>query len=178
MPNTARLALPYPSPSDAPNGPTQIAALTTALEGLRQSAVVGLNTNVTPFSSDGFVYLVPFVSGNGFLTGAVSLPTSYRLTVTKAGIYWVGAQARLTRASASALIYTVQVRKNSGGSGAGGTPVVVTRGPGATDTALSTSTLVTLAANDYLEMFVTGITGTTVQSSVFDTFLALKLGPF
>jgi hypothetical protein len=176
MGNTSRLQLPYPGLTDAPNAPSQIQALATALDNLRANALVSLNANQTPFSSDGFVYNVPFVSsGGGFLNGGTSLATSYRLVIPKTATYSVFAQARLTRAAASTTApYLMQIRKNSAESAGTGSPVLAARGPAAADTTLSTSTLHNFTLGDYVQMFVTGLSGSTLQSSAFDTFIALK----
>lgn len=174
MPLTSRLALPYPSLTDAPNAPAQLQSLVTTLEALRADGHVGLAADYS-FTSDGFVYMVPFASV--FLNG-LTQPSGYRLAVPKAGTYRVTAQARITRGSASATAYTMQLRKNSADSSSGGGTVLGAWGTGAVDATLVSSLPLVLAAGDYLQMFVTGLNGSTLKAGNFATYIAAKFEPF
>lgn len=179
MPNSARYALPYPAPSDQPNGPSQLAALATAIENLWCNAHVYMDADYA-FPSDGFDYLVPLVSTQGFLNGGAALATGYRLSVSKTGTYRVAISGRFTRSAASAAAfaaakYNLAVRKNSGGSISGGTALLGAWTHAPADINVSNSRLVALTAGDYLELFATGLSGSTLKGSSlpYNTYLSV-----
>lgn len=173
MPNTPRYGLPYPALNDAPNVPAQLQALATAIESLRSNAHIYLDADYA-FPSDGFVYLVPFVTTQGFLNN-MTMPSGYRLTVPKTGTYRLSMQGRFSRAAASTTFYNLAVRKNSGGSVSGGTALMGAWAANQAEVNLVSSRLVALTAGDYLEMFATGLSGTTLKGGTafpYNTFLS------
>lgn len=166
MATTPTFALPYPALSDAPNDPAAFQALALAAEAAAfakpPSAEAWRTSNLSV--ATGTWVLAAWQADE--LTNGMTRSTA-RLIAPIAGRYLIGGAAQFTNTSAGG-VRIAQIRKNSAGSQAGGTEIASVYSAPHADTTNPVTVpippkLITLAATDYIEMFVIQSSGGTLN---------------
>lgn len=122
-------------------------------------AVMAVSNATTALTVDTWIGAVAFGQADEYDTDAMHSTTSNntRIIATAAGLYLVTCEMYATDASAVETLH-VQVRKNAAGSATGGTFVAQSSNAFSSNAVVLTGaqcqTMVRLAANDYLEVFV------------------------
>lgn len=122
-------------------------------------AVMATSTATDTLTQDTWVGAIAFAGTDDYDTDAMHNPASQntRLVATAAGLYLITAEMYASDHSAADTIH-VQIRKNSGGSVGSGTFLTQSSSIFSTNgsvlTAAQAQTMVRLAANDYIEVFV------------------------
>jgi hypothetical protein len=178
MPNTPRIALPYPNASDSPNGAAQITSLATALDtylGAVPRAQVYPTADMN-FTSNGQIQPMAML-GQEILTNGMSVSNGNRLVVPTTGVYRVSAQARITQTTPAAGTFTLRVAVNPAGVGtAGATAAATYETSDATNISLVTAVrFITLTAGDHLQVFITGLNAAVINLGNGVSFLSCEM---
>jgi len=122
-------------------------------------AVMATSTATDALTQDNWIGAIAFAGADDYDTDSMHNPASQntRLVATAAGLYHVTAEIYASDHSAAETIH-VQIRKNSAGSVGSGTFLTQSSSIFSTNAAVLTAaqaqTMVRLAANDYIEVFV------------------------